>query len=65
MGVVEKLVPEKHRSLFRIGDRVSLRSGGANMTVVGIDLGSDSIEVVWMDGSVLQRALLPSDSLAL
>jgi uncharacterized protein YodC (DUF2158 family) len=64
MGVVEKFGTAKPRPLFRIGDKVSLCSGGASMTVIGI-LDGDYIEVVWMDGSAFKRERLPSDSLVL
>jgi uncharacterized protein YodC (DUF2158 family) len=48
---------------FRVGQVVKLRSGGPDMTVEGIELGS--VAVVWFDSARCEpcRASFPPDSL--
>lgn len=48
---------------FRVGQVVKLRSGGPDMTVEGVELGS--VAVVWFDSARVEpcRADFPPDSL--
>ena len=61
-GAEVPLVFNRDANELKIGDCVSLMSGGPPMTVTAVD-ETDNIDVAWFDGDRMRRRHLPAAAL--